>query len=135
MGCSGPDGEGRVGAGWGRAGWGGAGRVGAGRWGRTGSVPGLIHKNVRRNRVQCSFGAEYREKNPVFFTGFFPGGAGFSHFEGNIRGENLAKSRRNHRPARLRQDPALDDGSCGSSNVRAGAPRFLAHLLRLTPET
>ena len=31
----------------------------------------FLHKNVRRNRLECRFGAEYRGKNPVFFTDYF----------------------------------------------------------------
>ena len=32
----------------------------------------FLHKNVRRNRLECRFGAEHRGKKPVFFAGFFP---------------------------------------------------------------
>ena len=37
----------------------------------------LIHKNVRRNRVECRFGAEYKGEHPVGFTLIFPRGTGF----------------------------------------------------------
>ena len=58
----------------------------------------FLHKNVRRNRLEYRFGAEYRGKNPVLFTGFFPRGTGYfprfpgffprkktGEFEGKIR--------------------------------------------------
>ena len=51
---------------------GGRGRAGMG-WGTC----VFLHKNVRRNRLECRFGAEYRGKNPVLFTGFFPRGTGY----------------------------------------------------------
>ena len=56
----------RAGSGWGpvRGGWGGKGTC------------VFLHKNVRRNRLECRFGAVCRGKNPVFFTGFFPGAGG-----------------------------------------------------------
>ena len=62
-GWSGPGGRGQGGGG--RAGWGRAGRVGAGLVGvgravqpwREGTCV-FIHKNVRRNRIECCFGAE-----------------------------------------------------------------------------
>ena len=38
----------------------------------------LLHKNVRRKRLECCFGAVCQGKKTVFFTGFFPKGAGFS---------------------------------------------------------
>ena len=49
-------------------------RAGPGRGAGDVRVPTL---NVRRNRLECSFGAEYRGENPVFFTGFFPGDTSF----------------------------------------------------------
>ena len=49
------------------------GRGRAGGWGTC----VFLHKNVRRNRLECRFGAEYRGKSPVFFTGFFPRGTGY----------------------------------------------------------
>ena len=60
---------GSTGPGWrARPGWGpGQGRRG---WGTC----VFLHKNVRRNRLECSFGAEYRGENPLFFSGFFPRG-------------------------------------------------------------
>ena len=67
-------------------------------------------KNVRRNRLECRFGAEYRGKNPVLFTGFFPRGTGYfprfpgffpreksGEFEGKIRCYHLRNRPRGHR--------------------------------------
>ena len=31
----------------------------------------FLRKNVRRNRLECRFGAEYRGENPVLFTAIF----------------------------------------------------------------
>ena len=64
----------------GREGWAGmAGRQGWGLGpGRARRTCMFLHKNKRRNRLECRFGAVCREKNPVFFTGFFSGGTGFS---------------------------------------------------------
>ena len=62
----------------------------------------FLHISVRRNRLQCRFGAEYRGENPVFFTGFFQGGTryfprfiGFFPREksGEFEGENPVLSR------------------------------------------
>ena len=35
------------------------------------------HRNVRRNRLECRFGAEHQGENPVLFTRFFPRGTGY----------------------------------------------------------
>ena len=52
----------------------------------------FLHKNVRRIRLACHFGAVCQEKNPVFFTGFFPGGTGFSpRFTGFFTRKNPVK--------------------------------------------
>ena len=55
----------------GRAGM-GAG-AGQGGWGTC----VFLNKNVRRNRLECRFRAEYQGENPVFFSGFFPRGTGY----------------------------------------------------------
>ena len=93
-GRAGRDGAG-AGPGWVRGRDGGRGRAGMG-WG--GGRACSYIKNVRRNRLECRFGAEYRGKNPVLFTGFFPRGTGYfprfpgffpreksGEFEGKIR--------------------------------------------------
>ena len=57
----------------GLAGMGGGGVGGAGqtRAALAGGDVWLIHKNVRRNRVECRFGAEYQGEIRYFSTGFF----------------------------------------------------------------
>ena len=80
-----------------------AGRAGMGRAG--GGTCVFLHKYVRRNRLECRFGAEYRGESPVIFTGFFPGGTryfprftGFfprktsGEFEGKIRFYQVLKA-------------------------------------------
>ena len=105
-------GAGRVEAGlvgwarWGRAGWGQAGQGSPGG----GGMCVLIHKNVRRNRLECRFGAEQRGKNPVFFTGISPEGTGFSpsfpgFFSRKKSGEFEGKIRCYHNPPLLQRTP------------------------------
>ena len=59
----------RAGPGWGT----GPGRAGGGK----GTCLFLHKKKVRRNRLECRFGAVCRVKKQVFFTCFFPGGTDF----------------------------------------------------------
>ena len=52
----------------------------------------FLHKNVRRIRLACHFGAVCQGRNPVFFTGLSPGGTGFSpRFTGFFTRKNPVK--------------------------------------------
>ena len=65
--------------------------MGAGAGQGRGGTCVFLHKNVRRNRLECRFGAEYRGENQVFFTRFFQGVTGyFPCFTGFFRGKNPA---------------------------------------------
>ena len=77
-----------------------AGGRGRARPGRGWGTCVFLHKNVRKNRLECRLGAEYRGENPVFFAGYFPRFLGFfsrkksGEFEGKIRCYHLLHSLR-----------------------------------------
>ena len=113
----------------------------------------FLHRNVRRNRLECCFGAEYRGKNLVLFTGFSPRGTRyFPRFPGFFPREkssaitwtaasrSMALPTRNRHPLHQNEFFVSMAKHCNNYNLRPAYPRLhplppsrISHTVHFSP--